>query len=110
MIDHWAFEGHAMYSPSNYKYRPFDAVLPWLLRTCGVDVVVHQFYGVDPKLQKQRAELDGKARNAGIDIDTCRKLWRGGGGEGEGGEELLAWEGLGYGHCSESGSCRGIPG
>jgi len=23
-IDHWAFEGHAMYAPGNYKYRPFD--------------------------------------------------------------------------------------
>eukprot|EP00960_Hanusia_phi_P075436 768426-Hanusia_phi.AAC.4 len=38
-LDYLEFEGHAMYSPQTYKYRAVDAVVPWLLRSCGVQTV-----------------------------------------------------------------------
>ena len=66
---------------------------------------MHQYYNVDPKLQKLRLHRDATAKALGVDVDVCRKVWWEGREEGGG-----AWEGQGYGQCSESGSCCGVPG
>merc|ERR1711939_1130248 len=67
LIDEWAYEAQAMYSASNHKFRSFDVVLPWLLRPCGVDVVVTQYYNADPKLKQLRSHIDSLAMMAGVD-------------------------------------------
>lgn len=57
------FEGHAMYSEANFRMRMFDAVLPWLLRACHVQVEVECYYPLntgqgDPRVQKLKKEKD----------------------------------------------------
>uniref|UniRef100_A0A7S0DWI2 Methyltransferase FkbM domain-containing protein n=1 Tax=Hanusia phi TaxID=3032 RepID=A0A7S0DWI2_9CRYP len=82
-IDYWELEGHAMYAPQNHKFRPVDSVLPWLLRACGVDMRVFQYYKADPKLMQQRELIEREEGNC-------------------------SWQLLGYNACSEAGSCQGI--
>jgi len=40
-----------MYSPATAKYRPVDGVLPWLLRPCGVEMLVQDWYTEDVKVR-----------------------------------------------------------
>uniref|UniRef100_A0A7S4K0C1 Methyltransferase FkbM domain-containing protein n=1 Tax=Guillardia theta TaxID=55529 RepID=A0A7S4K0C1_GUITH len=49
-LDYLEFEGHAMYSPQTYKYRAVDAVVPWLLHSCGVQTLVQDWYTEDWKV------------------------------------------------------------
>mmetsp|Transcript_46936 Transcript_46936/g.73474 ORF Transcript_46936/g.73474 Transcript_46936/m.73474 type:complete len:112 (-) Transcript_46936:183-518(-) len=49
-IDYWEFEAHAMYSDSTKKFRAVDAVLPWILEECGVQMVVSDWYTEDWKV------------------------------------------------------------
>lgn len=59
-IDYWEFEGHAMYSPATVKYRPVDAVLPWLVEACGVRTVVQDWYTEDYKVWSAWNASDNK--------------------------------------------------
>jgi FkbM family methyltransferase len=59
-VDYWEFEGHAMYSPETVRYRPVDAVLPWLLAACGVQTVVQDWYTEDFKVWSSWNVSDNK--------------------------------------------------
>ena len=62
-VDYWEFEGHAMYTPDTAKYRPVDAVLPWLLRGCPgqpVQMVLQDWYTEDYKVWSAWNETDNK--------------------------------------------------
>jgi hypothetical protein len=48
-INFLEYEAHAMYNPQTHNKRPVDAVVPWLLRDCGVEVFFESYYGTVAK-------------------------------------------------------------
>mmetsp|Transcript_64316 Transcript_64316/g.172145 ORF Transcript_64316/g.172145 Transcript_64316/m.172145 type:complete len:154 (+) Transcript_64316:188-649(+) len=61
-VDLWEFEAHAMYTNDTRKFRPVDAVLPWLLRACGVQMVVQDWYTEDFKVFRTWGDSDPCSR------------------------------------------------
>ena len=60
-LDRLYFEGHAAYASELHRYRAVDVVLPWLLRDCGVIVLLERYYCTpatrcDPRLLGWGAE------------------------------------------------------
>lgn len=59
-LDEWDVEAHALCAEQNCKYRPLDSVLPWLMRGCGVNMTLSQYYASDQRLIRLREQIESK--------------------------------------------------